>query len=63
MDPRRFDIRWESRKPDDVHPRIKAKAMKEIYPDAEDTLPHNMPEPRGKAVDLTCFVDADHAGN
>ena len=32
-------------------------------PDAEDTVPHNMPEPRGKAVDITCFVDADHAGN
>ena len=22
-----------------------------------------MPEPRGNAVDITCFVDADHAGN
>ena len=63
MDPRQFDIEWEPRKPDDVHPKVRAKAMKEIYPDAEDTLPHNMPEPRGKAVDITCFVDADHAGN
>jgi hypothetical protein len=25
--------------------------------------PPRMPEPRGKAVDITCFVDADHAGN
>jgi hypothetical protein len=37
--------------------------MKEIYTDACDTLPHNMPEPRGNAVDITAFVDADHAGN
>ena len=37
--------------------------MKEIYPDAEDSLPHNMPQPRGKAIDISVFVDADHAGN
>ena len=63
MDPRRFDIEWTPRKPDDVHPRERAKLMKEIYPDAEDVYPHNMPEPRGNPVDITCFVDADHAGN
>ena len=34
----------------------------ETYPDAADPLPHNMPEPRGRAVSMTCFVDADHAG-
>ena len=63
MDPRRFDINWCPRKPDDVHPTERARAMKEIYPDANDTLPHNMPKSRGKAVDITTFVDADHAGN
>ena len=28
----------------------------------EDLLP-GMPEPLGKSVHTTCFVDADHAGN
>ena len=63
MDPCRFDVEWCPRKPGDSHPRERASAMKEIYPDAQDTLPHNMPEPRGKGVDITTFVDADHAGN
>ena len=34
----------------------------EFYPGAEDPLPPNMPQPRGKSVKVTCFVDADHAG-
>ena len=63
MDPRRFDIEWCPRKPGDTHPRDRAHAMKEIYPDAKPIVPHNMPEPRGNAVDITVFVDADHAGN
>jgi hypothetical protein len=33
-----------------------------FYPDVEDPLPPNMPEPRGKAVSTTCIVDADHTG-
>jgi hypothetical protein len=33
------------------------------YRDATDELPPNMPEPRGNAVQINCFVDADHAGN
>lgn len=35
----------------------------EFYGDVEEELPRNMPEPRGHAVDITCFVDANHAGN
>jgi len=35
----------------------------DFYPEASDKLPPNMPEPRGLPVDITCFVDADHAGN
>ena len=31
--------------------------------DAIDELPHNVPEARGEEVDITAFVDADHAGN
>jgi hypothetical protein len=35
---------------------------KEYYPGAAEAIPPNMPEPRGKSVSTTCFVDADHAG-
>ena len=35
---------------------------KEFYPGAAEAIPSNMPEPRGKSVLTTCFVDADHAG-
>lgn len=34
----------------------------EFYPGASEPIPPNMPEPRGKAVTMTCFVDADHGG-
>jgi hypothetical protein len=34
----------------------------EYYPGAEDPLPPNMPQPRGKSVMVSCYVDADHAG-
>ena len=33
------------------------------YCGAEEELPPNMPEPRGRAVDITAFVDASHASN
>jgi hypothetical protein len=35
---------------------------KEYYPGATEAIPDNMPEPRGRSVATTCFVDADHAG-
>jgi hypothetical protein len=34
----------------------------EFYPDAAEAIPTDMPEPRGKSVSMSCFVDADHAG-
>ena len=37
--------------------------MRDIYPNAEDSLPHNMPRPRGKPIDISVFVDADHTRN
>ena len=37
--------------------------MKELYSDAVDELPPNMPQPLGKPINLNIFVDADHAGN
>ena len=48
----------------DLHsPETRAKVMKEFYPDAEEKIPPNAPKPRGKPVQINCFVDADHAGN
>jgi hypothetical protein len=34
----------------------------EYYPGAEDPLPPNMPQPRGRSVMVSCYVDADHGG-
>jgi hypothetical protein len=34
-----------------------------FYPYAKEPLPLNMPEPRGPCIHMSCFVDADHAGN
>ncbi len=36
-------------------------SWEEIYPNAEEEIPCNMPEPRGMPARITCFVDADHA--
>ena len=41
----------------------KGRAMASLYKDATDEVPPNAPEPRGKAVQINCFVDADHAGD
>ena len=32
-----------------------------LYPDAEEELPYDMLEPKGKSVRMTVYVDADHA--
>jgi hypothetical protein len=36
---------------------------REFYPDATEAVPTNAPEPRGNTIVMSCFVDADHAGN
>ena len=36
---------------------------KEFYGDVEEEIPPFAPPPLGRAVDIFCFVDADHAGN
>jgi len=38
-------------------------AWKQFYHDAKEKLPADAPAPRGKAVTIICFVDADHAGD
>ena len=35
----------------------------DFYPDAKEEIPYNAPKPRGRAVQMSCFVDADHAGD
>ena len=42
---------------------IEAKEWHDFYGDVVEELPPGMPPPRGKAVDITCFVDANHASN
>ena len=45
------------------NPDCKRRAMRKFYPDAKEAIPPNCPEPRGKPVQINCFVDSDHAGN
>jgi len=52
---------------DDTMPTYRSKQFvkcdwSEFYPDAAEGIPTNMPQPRGKEVSMSCFVDADHAG-
>ena len=63
LDPTRFDMDWKPRAEGDASPSQRAISMKDLYPDAVESLPHNMPEPWGEEVDMNVFVDADHAGN
>ena len=62
FDPNKFDIEW-SPMGNEVPPRERAEVMSRIYPDAKDVNPPGMPEPLGVSIQLTMFVDADHAGN
>ena len=53
---------------DPSYPTIDMTSFKEcdwkhFYKGAEEAIPDNAPEPRGKDVDVRCFVDADHAGD
>ena len=43
--------------------KVTEEAWREFYRDAKEDLPTRMPKPLGKGVDITCFVDANHAGN
>ena len=36
---------------------------RDFYPDAEEAIPDNVPTPRGRPIDMSCYVDANHAGN
>lgn len=62
FNPQKFDIDWVPIK-DEADPATRAELMKTMYPDAVDPDPPNMPTPLGIAIQLTCFCDANHAGN
>ena len=61
FDPTYLDVELPLNSED--NPKCKTKVMKEFYPDAEEAIPSNALEPRGKAVQINCFVDTYHAGN
>ena len=63
LDPTSLEVEWQPRYQGEIHPRERVIAMKELYSDAAEQLPHNVPEARGISVDINVFVDADHAGN
>ena len=53
---------------DSSYPKVKDKWFQEydwfdFYRDAKEAIPPNMPEARGNDVIISCFVDANHAGN
>ena len=35
----------------------------DFYKDYKEVMPSDMPEPRGNPLQMTCFVDSDHAGD
>jgi hypothetical protein len=43
--------------------RFHKAEWQEFYRDASEAIPLNMPEARGNSVIVSCFCDADHAGN
>ena len=36
--------------------------MKDFYVDVGEDIPTNAPQPRGKPVQVNCFVNYDHEG-
>ena len=53
---------------DPDYPQISEKRCnsydwEDFYKDAEEEIPMDMPEPRGKEVGIHCFVDASHASD
>ena len=61
LDPERLTIKFNG--PSNESPELRREMMKKIYQDAAEETPVNAPEPRGKCVQINCYVDADHAGN
>ena len=62
MNPERFEIDWVPIN-DEVNPATSTKLLKSTYPDLDDPDPPNMPTLLGESIQLTCFCDANYAGN
>ena len=43
--------------------QVPVGVWREFYGSVAEEIPTNMPDPLGKPIAMTCFVDADHAGN
>ena len=43
--------------------KFRQSEMKSIYTDAEEDLPSNAPQQRGRPIQVNCFLDSDHAAN
>ncbi len=56
-------ILLDDTKPHVDHSRFPTVDWRDFYPDAQEAIPANAPEPLGNDVVISCFVDADHAGN
>jgi hypothetical protein len=57
-------LAYDPHAPDIDETFFNAKAdWKDFYGDVTEELPPNMPEPRGHSVNISAFVDANHAGN
>jgi hypothetical protein len=53
---------FDDTEPDFDKRRFKSCDWSEYYPDAAEAILKDVPKPRGRAVIVSCFVDADHAG-
>jgi len=56
-------ILLDDSKPHVDHSRFPVVVWHDFYPDAQEAIPANAPESLGNDVVVSCFVDADHAGN
>lgn len=57
MDPRRVKL------DESAFADVGISSWRDFYGDVTKELPPHMPESLGNVVDITCFVDSDHAGN
>ena len=42
---------------------MRENSVKDLYPNAEEDILPNVPEPRDESVEISIFVDVDHTGN
>ena len=61
LGPEKLTIKFNG--PSSEIPESRREMMKKNYQDAAEEIPANAPEPRGKSVQVNCYVDADDAGN